>query len=81
MGKKAFDKIAEGLGEVLAIARGEASPQSSTFPVSGAKAAEDQTDEEREEGIRLRSTSTRSSSAADRWLCSQDDFAPILASP
>ena len=26
MGKKAFDKIAEGLSEVLAIARGEAKP-------------------------------------------------------
>jgi hypothetical protein len=26
MGKKVFDKIAEGLGEALAIARGEARP-------------------------------------------------------
>jgi putative transcriptional regulator len=33
MGKKAFDKIAEGLGEVLAIARGEAKPGKLHIPV------------------------------------------------
>jgi putative transcriptional regulator len=32
MGKKAFDKIAEGLGEVLAIARGEAKPAKLHIP-------------------------------------------------
>ena len=33
MSKKAFDKIAEGLGEVLAIARGEAKPAKLRIPV------------------------------------------------
>jgi putative transcriptional regulator len=32
MGKKAFDKIAEGLSEVLAIARGEAKPAKLYIP-------------------------------------------------
>ena len=32
MGSKAFNKIAEGLGEVLAIARGEAKPASLYIP-------------------------------------------------
>ena len=32
MGKKAFDKIAEGLSEVLAIARGEAKPAKLHIP-------------------------------------------------
>jgi putative transcriptional regulator len=32
MGKKAFDKIAEGLNEVLAIARGEAKPAKLHIP-------------------------------------------------
>jgi len=32
MGRKAFDKIAEGLGEVLAIARGEVKPAKLYIP-------------------------------------------------
>jgi putative transcriptional regulator len=32
MGRKTFDKIAEGLGEVLAIARGEAKPAKLYIP-------------------------------------------------